>query len=228
MTSPRTLLKAAVLTLALAACAPQAWSDEPARALPAPADTALAPAGVPLQTAVLSGGCFWGMEGVFEHVKGVRSVVSGYAGGQAATAHYDLVSTGTTGHAESVQITFDPHQVSYGQILQIYFSVATDPTELNRQGPDDGTQYRGEIWAADPDQARVAHAYIAQLTAGHAYSHPIVTRVDPLGHFYAAEDYHQNYLSLHPDEGYIVHNDLPKVANLQRLFPAMYVAQRAA
>lgn len=226
MKSP-SLLKAAILTLALAACAPQAWSDEPAHAVPAFAETALAPTGAPLQTAVLSGGCFWGMEGVFEHVKGVRSVVSGYSGGQAATAHYDIVSTGTTGHAETVQVTFDPHQVSYGQILQIYFSVATDPTELNRQGPDDGAQYRGEIWAANADQERIAHAYIAQLTAAHAYSHPIVTRVDPLVHFYPAEDYHQNYLSLHPDQGYIVYNDLPKVANLQRLFSAMYVAQRA-
>jgi peptide-methionine (S)-S-oxide reductase len=176
-----------------------------------------------IQTAVFAGGCFWGMEGVFEHVKGVTHVVSGFAGGSAATAHYELVSTGTTGHAESVQISYDPARISYGQLLQVFFSVAHDPTELNRQGPDTGTQYRSAIFYANGEQKRVAEAYIRQLRALHAFARPIVTELTPLKGFYEAEAYHQHYLALHPNEPYIVINDLPKIANLKREFPALYV-----
>jgi len=176
------------------------------------------------ETAVLSGGCFWGLQGVYEHVKGVTKVYAGYAGGAAGTAVYEIVSTGETGHAESVQVTFDPRVISYGQILQIYFSVATDPTELNYQGPDSGTQYRGEIWYSSPAQQQIATAYIAQLTAAHVFSQPIVTRVDPFKGFYKAEDYHQDFLVRHPDYPYIAVNDIPKVENLQRLFPTLYQA----
>lgn len=189
--------------------------------IPAPAVDAPRAAG-PLQTAVLSGGCFWGMQGVFEHVKGVRQVLAGYSGGSQGTAHYEIVSTGTTGHAESVQITFDPAQVSYGQILQVFFSVAHDPTELNHQGPDEGTQYRSEIWYASPDQKRIATAYIAQLDKAHVFASRIVTRVDPLKGFFRAEGYHQDYLVHNPDNPYIVYNDLPKIAALRRTFPALY------
>jgi len=176
------------------------------------------------ETAVLSGGCFWGLQGVYEHVKGVTKVYAGYTGGAAATAAYEIVSTGETGHAESVQVTFNPNVISYGQILQIYFSVATDPTELNYQGPDSGTQYRGEIWFSSPAQKQIATAYISQLTAAHVFGQPIVTRVDPLKGFYEAEGYHQDFLVLHPDYPYIAINDIPKVENLQRLFPALYRA----
>ncbi|HQT64102.1 MAG: peptide-methionine (S)-S-oxide reductase [Acidocella sp. 20-57-95] len=176
------------------------------------------------ETAILSGGCFWGLQGVYEHVKGVTKVYAGYAGGDAATAQYETVSTGTTGHAESVAITFNPQVISYGQILQIYFSVATNPTELNYQGPDSGTQYRGEIWYKTPAQQHVALAYIAQLSAAHVYSQPIVTRVDAFKGFYNAEDYHQDYLVRNPDQPYIAINDIPKVEALQRLFPALYRA----
>jgi peptide-methionine (S)-S-oxide reductase len=177
------------------------------------------------QTAVISGGCFWGIQGVFEHVKGVTRAVSGYAGGEKSTAEYETVSTGTTGHAESVQITFDPAQISYGELLQIAFSVGFDPTELNRQGPDTGTQYRSELWYANDQQKNIATAYIAQLDAAHVYSHPIVTRVDPLHGFYAAEDYHQDYLFLHPNQPYIAYNDIPKVNALKHIFPTIYTQQ---
>lgn len=176
------------------------------------------------QTAVLSGGCFWGMQGVYEHVKGVQKVWSGYAGGAASTAQYETVATGTTGHAESVRITFNPKRISYGKILQIYFSVATNPTELNYQGPDQGTQYRGEIWAMNPEQAKVAKAYIAQLTAAHVFHAPIVTRVDNYRSFYPAENYHQDYLVDNPDNPYIAYNDIPKVEGLEKYFPAYYSA----
>jgi peptide-methionine (S)-S-oxide reductase len=176
----------------------------------------------PLQTAVLAGGCFWGVQGVFEHVKGVRQVLAGYAGGERNTAHYQVVSGGMTGHAESVQITFDPSQVTYGEILRVFFSVAHDPTELNRQGPDEGTQYRSAIFYASPDQQRIATDYIAQLTQGHVFRGSIVTRVDPLKGFYPAEDYHQDYLVHNPDNPYIVYNDLPKLAALRRVLPQMY------
>jgi peptide-methionine (S)-S-oxide reductase len=181
------------------------------------------PAGA-TETAVLSGGCFWGMQGVFEHVKGVKQVLAGYAGGMAATAQYDLVSTGTTGHAESIKVVFDPAQVSYGDILRIFFSVATDPTQVGGQFPDQGSQYRSEIWFASDAQKTVAERYIAQLNAAHAFKKPIATRVDPLPGFFAAEGYHQDYLVRHPDSLYISTYDLPKVAALKRVFPLSYVS----
>ena len=175
------------------------------------------------QTAVLAGGCFWGVEGVFEHVKGVTQVVAGYAGGSAVKPSYEQVSSGTTGHAESVRISYDPSRISYGQLLKVFFSVAHDPTELNRQGPDTGTQYRSAIFFANDEQKRVAEAYIAQLQAARAFARPIVTQVAPLKAFYAAEAYHQHYLDLNPNQPYIVINDLPKIGNLKREFPALYV-----
>ncbi len=174
------------------------------------------------QIAVIAGGCFWGVQGVFEHVRGVQKVVAGYAGGDKSTARYETVSTGRTGHAESVQITFDPAQVSYGQLLQIAFSVVFDPTQLNRQGPDWGTQYRSAFFYADETQKRIAEAYITQLGQSQAFSRAIVTRVDPLREFYPAEDYHQDYLIRHPTASYIAMVDLPKVENLKRSFPELY------
>lgn len=175
------------------------------------------------ETAVFAGGCFWGVQGVFQHVKGVTRAVSGYAGGAANTAHYEQVGEGDTGHAESVQVTFDPAQISYGRLLQIYFSVAHDPTELNRQGPDSGSQYRSTLFVETPEQQRVAQAYIAQLDAAHAFGKPIVTTLEPDHGFYPAEDYHQDFLTLHPTYPYIVINDLPKVAHLKALYPEHYV-----
>jgi peptide-methionine (S)-S-oxide reductase len=174
------------------------------------------------QTAVFAGGCFWGMEAVFEHLKGVSNVVSGYAGGEAATAHYEQVSSGTTGHAESVQITYNPAQISYGQLLKIYFAVAHDPTQLNHQGPDWGTQYRSAIFFANDQQRQVAQDYINQLSEKHIFNHPIVTQVVPLRNFYAAEDYHQNFITQHPNYPYVVVNDLPKLKQLQDEFPTLY------
>jgi peptide-methionine (S)-S-oxide reductase len=177
-----------------------------------------------LQTVVLAGGCFWGVQGVYQHAKGVTQAVSGYAGGQKDTAHYEMVGTGRTGHAESVSVTFDPQQISYGKILQIYFSVVHNPTELNRQGPDFGTQYRSAIFYANDEQKRIAAAYIAQLQQAHVFSAPIVTKLEPLTGFYPAEDYHQDFLVLHPSYPYIVFNDLPKVDDLKQLFPDNYRA----
>ena len=174
------------------------------------------------EVAVLAGGCFWGVQGVFQHVNGVTSAVSGYAGGSKNTAEYETVSTGSTGHAESVQITFDPHRISYGRVLQIFFSVVHDPTQLNRQGPDTGTQYRSTIFPTSPEQARIAEAYIAQLDKARAFAAPIVTKIEPGRTFYLAEAYHQNYLTLHPSQPYIVINDLPKIQALQQLFPSLY------
>jgi peptide-methionine (S)-S-oxide reductase len=174
------------------------------------------------ETAVLSGGCFWGVQAVFQHVKGVSEALSGYSGGAKDTAHYELVGTGQTGHAESVRISFDPRIVSYGKILQLYFSVATDPTELNRQGPDIGSQYRSEIFVSSDAQRRVAQAYITQLNESGVFARPIVTRVDPLTGFYAAEGYHQNFAAFHPDYPYIVYNDAPKIDNLRQMFPQLY------
>jgi peptide-methionine (S)-S-oxide reductase len=174
------------------------------------------------QVAVLSGGCFWGVQGVFQHVRGVRQVLSGYAGGERATAQYETVSSGTTGHAESVRITFNPAEISYGQLLQVFFSVAHDPTQLNRQYPDAGTQYRSAIFYADEAQKKIAEAYIAQLNHLRSFPNPIVTRVDPLKGFYPAEDYHQDYLTRYPTNPYIAHFDVPKVENLKRAFPALY------
>ncbi len=173
------------------------------------------------QTAVLAGGCFWGVEAVFDHLKGVDKVVSGFAGGERSTAHYDMVSTGTTGHAESVQIVFDPSQITFGQILKVYFAVAHDPTELNRQGPDQGTQYRSAIFYMNDDQKRIAEAYVKQLDEAHVFSRPIVTQIVPFHGFYAAESYHQHYLEHHPDNPYIVYNDLPKLAALRKEFAGM-------
>jgi peptide-methionine (S)-S-oxide reductase len=196
---------------------------EGAVAVPPPAVDETAAPGAPSQeVAVLAGGCFWGVQGVFQHVKGVSNAVSGYSGGDARTAQYEIVSTGTTGHAESVRITFDPHEISYGKILQIYFSVVTDPTELNRQGPDEGTQYRSEIFTSNAEQAKVATAYIHQLDAAHVFPAPIVTKVAPLKGFYPAEAYHQDFLTQHPNYPYIVFNDLPKIENLKRLFAKDY------
>jgi peptide-methionine (S)-S-oxide reductase len=174
------------------------------------------------EVAVLAGGCFWGQQGLFEHVKGVTKVVAGYAGGQKKTARYMTVSTGTTGHAESVQITFDPKEVSFGQILRIYFSVAHDPTEVDRQGPDEGSQYRSEIFATSPEQEATAKAYIAQLEAAHIFAAPIATKVEPLQGFYAAEDYHQDYLVHNPDAEYIKVNDLPKITALEQVWPQYF------
>jgi peptide-methionine (S)-S-oxide reductase len=173
------------------------------------------------QTAVLAGGCFWGVAGVFERVKGVSDVVSGFSGGEKDTAHYERVSEGDTGHAESVKITYDPSVVSYGQLLKIFFAVAHDPTLLNRQGPDRGTQYRSAIFYTNEDQKRVAEAYIKQLDEAHVYSRPIVTQVTPLKGFYAAESYHQQYLDHNPNNPYIMINDMPKIAALKKEFPEL-------
>lgn len=177
------------------------------------------------QTAILSGGCFWGMQVVFQHVRGVLEVVSGYTGGDRSAAHYDDVSTGTTGHAESVKIVFDPHLVSYGTLLRVYFSVATDPTELDYQGPDQGSQYRGEIWPMNDTQSRIAEAYIDQLGAAHLFPASIVTRIESARPFYRAEAYHQNFATLHPHNLYIMTFDAPKLAALAKLLPGLYVAR---
>lgn len=174
------------------------------------------------ETAVFAGGCFWGVQGVFQHVKGVKRAVSGYAGGTADTAQYERVSDGDTGHAESVEVTFDPTQVTFGSLLQIYFSVAHNPTELNRQGPDTGTQYRSAIFTDNPEQQRVAQAYIAQLDAARSFNKPIVTKLETYNGFYPAEDYHQDFLTEHPSYPYIVINDMPKVAQLKQLYPERY------
>lgn len=217
--------KGSLIVLMLVACGAlvqvAVGGAEPAVVIPAPAIDSPKTAG-PVQTAVVAGGCFWGVQGVFQHLRGVRQAVSGYAGGAKATAEYETVSSGATGHAESVQITYDPALVSFGEILQVFFSVAHDPTQLNRQGPDRGTQYRSAIFYADDEQKRVAQAYIAQLDKAHVFASPIVTRVDPLKGFFAAEDYHQDYLINNPHSPYIVINDLPKVQNFARTLPALY------
>lgn len=198
-----------------------ARSAELNKPLPAPAiDEASKTSGS--ETLVLAGGCFWGIQGVFQHVRGVTQAVSGYDGGAANTAHYETVSSGTTGHAESVRVTYDPHVISYGRLLQIFFSVATDPTQLNQQYPDEGTQYRSEIFATTPEQTHIAQAYIAQLDHAGAFPKAIATKVGHDTGFYPAEAYHQNYLTLHPDSTYIATFDLPKVAALQKVFPADY------
>lgn len=201
----------------------EALAAEPAHVIPAPV-TDEAPT-ADSETAVFAGGCFWGVQGVFQHVKGVSKAVSGYAGGDKRSAIYEIVGTGATGHAESVSVTFDPHQITYGKILQIYFSVAHDPTELNRQGPDTGTQYRSAIFPANDEQAKIAKAYIEQLDKTKIFGAPIVTKIEPGRAFYPAEDYHQDFLTLNPRNPYIVYNDLPKVAALKRLFPDLYQDQ---
>jgi peptide-methionine (S)-S-oxide reductase len=194
---------------------------EPARAVPPPA-VDIPPGAPTAQVAVFAGGCFWGVQGVFQHVTGVTAAISGYAGGSRESARYELVGGGDSGHAEAVQVTFDPREVSYGALLQIFFSVAHDPTERNRQGPDVGPQYRSAIFPADATQAEVATAYIAQLNAAGAFAAPIATTIEPDRAFYPAEDYHQDYLTRHPDQPYIAINDLPKIAELKRLFPERY------
>ncbi len=195
---------------------------EQAVAIPAPASDEAVAAHASTETAVLAGGCFWGVQGVFQHVQGVSSAVSGYAGGAADSAQYEQVGSGATGHAESVRITFDPKKISYGKLLQIYFSVAHNPTELNRQGPDTGTQYRSTIFPASPEQMRVAQAYIEQLNRSKTFGRNLATTVEPLKAFYPAEAYHQDFLTLHPSHPYIAINDMPKVENLKRMFPATY------
>jgi len=190
--------------------------------IPGPVEASRPAPGPGLQTIVLAGGCFWGIEAVFEHIKGVTDAVSGYAGGTKATADYETVSTGTTGHAESVRVTYDPSKVSLEKLLQVFFSVAHDPTQLNRQGPDVGPQYRSAIFFADEEQARVARAYIDQLTKSKVFSKPIVTQVVKLEGFYPAEEYHQNFAEKNPTYPYIVYHDLPKVANLKKEFPELY------
>ena len=217
----RTLALAAALlggVLALPAAAQEGI------AIPAPKADIAAPA-KGTETAVLAGGCFWGVQGVFQHVAGVTGAVSGYTGGAANTAQYRLVGSGTTGHAELVQVTFDPKKISYGKILQIFFSVAHDPTELNRQGPDEGSQYRTAIFPQNAEQAKVAKDYIAQLNQAHVFNAAIVTKIEPGRRFYPAEAYHQDYLTLNPSQPYIVYNDLPKVENLKRIFPGLYRAK---
>jgi peptide-methionine (S)-S-oxide reductase len=213
---------AAIGALAIAAfISVPSLAAEDAVVIPAPSTDMQASDGV--QTAVVAGGCFWGVQGVFQHTAGVVNAVSGYAGGNQMTATYEQVSSGSTGHAESVQIKFDPKKISYGKILQIYFSVAHDPTQLNRQGPDSGTQYRSAIFTTSEDQKKVADAYIAQLNAAKVYGKPIVTKVTALQGFFPAEAYHQDYLTLHPNQPYIAYNDLPKVENLKKLFADNYI-----
>lgn len=199
-------------------------ATEVAVPLPPPMlDTPLTQAAQPAQeTAVFAGGCFWGVQAVFQHTRGVLNAVSGYAGGDKATARYTLIGSGRTGHAESVQITFDPKQISYGKLLQIYFSVAHDPTQLNRQGPDAGTQYRSAVFYSDASQQQVAARYIAQLDAAHVFPRKIVTQLAPLTGFYRAEDYHQDYATLNPQSPYIARFDLPKIASLKTLMPELY------
>jgi peptide-methionine (S)-S-oxide reductase len=207
---------------ALARGGGEAVAGEPGRAVPPPALDA-APSAAASETAVVAGGCFWGVQGVFQHLKGVTSAVSGYAGGDEKTAEYETVSGGRTGHAESVKITYDPTQVSYGRLLQVFFSVAHDPTEKDRQGPDEGTQYRSAIFPQSDEQARIARAYVAQLDQAKVFRKPIATTIEAGKRFFPAEAYHQDYLTLHPDQPYIVYNDLPKITELKRLFPEAYL-----
>jgi peptide-methionine (S)-S-oxide reductase len=218
-------LAAIVLGLLLATTACNAKANPAAAAVPAPAVDVPRASAPGQQTTVFSGGCFWGVQAVFQHVKGVVTATSGYSGGKAKTAEYELVSTGETGHAESVQVVYDPSQITYGELLRIFFSVAHDPTQLNRQGPDEGTQYRSAIFYANDEQRRIAQAYIAQLDQAKVFSGPIVTQVAPLQAFYPAEAYHQNYAALHPNQPYIVFNDAPKVAHLRQIFPDLYIGK---
>ncbi len=216
------LIFAGIGVLVWATAKPKDGRANAEAAFPLPAVDAPLAAATGQETAVLSGGCFWGIQGVFQHVRGILSATSGYSGGAATTAHYEDVSTGTTGHAESVKIVFDPSQISYGQILMIFFSVGHNPTELNYQGPDYGTQYRSSIFYSNAQQMKIAEAYIAQLSAAKIYSQPIVTEVIPLQAFYPAEAYHQDYLKHHSFEPYIMINDLPKLTKLKKEFPAFY------
>ncbi len=225
--SRRPYSRLSICAAAIGALAISALSTVPSRAaedaviIPAPASDLQASDGV--QTAILAGGCFWGVQGVFQHTAGVLNAVSGYAGGSKATANYTLVSTGATSHAETVEIKYDPKKISYGKLLQIFFSVVHDPTQLNRQGPDVGAQYRSAIFTNSDEQKKVAEAYIAQLNAAKVYKKPIVTKVAPLEAFYPAEAYHQDYLTLHPTQPYIAYNDIPKVENLKKIFAENYI-----
>ena len=208
--------------LATAACSAKASSSAP---IPAPAVDAPRASAPGHQTAVFAGGCFWGVQAVFQHVKGVVSATSGYSGGSIKNPGYELVSSGDTGHAESVQVVYDPSQLTYGELLRVFFSVAHDPTELNRQGPDEGTQYSSVIFFSNDEQKKIADAYIAQLDQAKVFAHRIVTQVVPLKAFYAAESYHQNYATLHPDNPYIMYNDAPKVEHLKQQFPDLYTGK---
>jgi peptide-methionine (S)-S-oxide reductase len=216
---------AAVVGLGLAAfaLAPGPSSAEPPVAVPAP--TVDESASAATETAVFAGGCFWGVQGVFQHVEGVKNAVSGYAGGSKENAEYEKVGSGSTGHAESVKVTYDPSKITYGRLLQIYFSVAHDPTQLNRQGPDRGTQYRSTVFPANDEQAKVARAYIDQLDAANTFGRKLATTIEPGKPFYAAEGYHQDYLTLNPHQPYIVYNDLPKIEALKQTFPNVYRAK---
>jgi peptide-methionine (S)-S-oxide reductase len=221
----RTQFRRAALAFTAAGVLALGWFAAPSRAeeayiIPPPASDVAPAEG--LKTFVLAGGCFWGVQGVYQHTKGVTNAVSGYAGGKADTAKYDIVGSGRTGHAEAVQITYDPKQVTLGKLLQIYFSVAHDPTQLNRQGPDSGTQYRSTVFTSDPAERKVVEAYIAQLNAAKVYRSKIATTLEPLQGFYPAEEYHQDYLTLHPGQPYIVINDLPKIENLKKIFAENY------
>lgn len=222
MPSTRLILALFGALLGTTACNAKA---SPAAAVPAPVVDAARASASGKQTAVVSGGCFWGVQAVFQHVKGVISATSGYAGGSAKTAEYETVSTGETGHAESVQIVYDPSQITYGELLRVFFSVAHDPTQLNRQGPDEGTQYRSSIFFSNDEQKKIAEAYIAQLDHAQIFPRPIVTKVVPLQGFYPAEAYHQNYATLHPNQPYIVFNDAPKVEHLKQQFPDLYTGK---
>jgi len=225
--SPRQLSRLSLCAAAIGVLAITAFKIAPSLAaeqaviIPAPAEDVQAGSGT--QTAVVAGGCFWGVQGVFQHTAGVVNAVSGYAGGSKMTADYNIVSSGTTGHAESVEIKYDPKKISYGKILQIFFSVVHDPTQLNRQGPDTGTQYRSAIFTTNDEQKKVAEAYIAQLNAAKVYRKPIVTKVGPLEGFFPAEAYHQDYLTLHPNQPYIAFNYIPKVENLKKIFAENYI-----
>lgn len=210
-----------LLALVAGAVACNAKANPPT-SVPAPVVDAPRASAAGRQTAVLSGGCFWGVQAVFQHVKGVISATSGYSGGNAKTAQYEIVSTGESGHAESVQIVYDPSEITYGELLRVFFSVAHDPTQLNRQGPDEGTQYRSSIFYNSDEQKRIAEAYIAQLDQAKVFPRAIVTKVVPLQAFYPAEAYHQNYVALHPNQPYIVYNDAPKVEHLRQQFPGLY------
>jgi peptide-methionine (S)-S-oxide reductase len=223
--SPRLGLILAASLLAATACNAKAGTASP---VPSPAVDAPRASVSAKQTAVVSGGCFWGVQAVFQHVKGVISATSGYAGGSKKNPDYETVSTGETGHAESVKIVYDPSQITYGELLRIFFSVAHDPTQLNRQGLDEGTQYRSSIFFTSDEQKRIAEAYIAQLDQAKVFPSPIVTKVVPLQAFYAAEAYHQNYATLHPDQPYIIFNDAPKVEHLRQEFPDLYTGKLAS
>ncbi len=212
-----------IITLAASICGLSSINPALAASVPDPKEDMQLASKPSTQTIVLAGGCFWGVQAVFQHTKGVKQAISGYAGGNADTAHYEMIGSGTTGHAESVQITYDPSQITLGKILKVYFTVAHNPTELNYSGPDHGTQYRSAIFYANPEQKKLAESYIEELNKAKVFSGTIVTTLEPLKAFYPAEDYHQDYAKLHPKNPYIVRHDLPKIANLEKAFPDLYV-----